>query len=982
MTYFEIMQQPGREIHPKLYYYDSTNSKVEIDQDDLEAPKLFFNCTLTGTVMRGLEVSSKIVLPEQTAIYFQNTAKFETNRATKTYGPYFIKESSYNADDKTYDYTLYDDFLNAMVDYKPITINYPTTVLNFFKQLCVELGYTTSITSLPNGSRVMSMDIYDGIGFTYRDVFDDIGNATATLFKISNKDVQKCTLGTDEIPVDDDLLKNQNISLGEHFGPINSIVLSRSGESDNIYKRDETLTSWNEWKIVDNQLMNDNNRSDYLDELYNALHGIEYDIFDLELVGYGGFDPLAKVKITTNNNTSNSYVFNNEIEFDQGVSESIYTELPEQSETDYKSASDTDKKINQTYIIANKNTQQIQSLVSQVGDRSEKQTTITQDIDSISQQVSQSITLTKDVSNISYVTLEDAIEANVSKLSIVGEMSLLYPSDDLYPSNDLYPLDSYLVIEDEDGNKNKVLLPLNYLHYLNATTYDEFVVENGQAKIIRRVGENDDGSLYALTAETVEDKGACEIQLNTGYNKIYLESFSDKSLRYNLKYVYQNDYTDTFATNLELNTTIEQTATNINLSVNQKLESYSTTQEMNAAIELSAIQINLSVNQKLENYSTTQEMNAAIELSASQINLSVSNKVDKDEVIAQINLTSETAKIIASKIQFEGLVTANNNFKILTDGSMEAVNGKFSGTITASSGTIGGASIDSQGVFFNSGNNGWGLWGTTAHANIVLHAGANSSNIGGAPFRVLTDGTLYATKANITGAISATTISCTNGTFAGWSVSGSGLSGDRLGLNTSTGQITVFPVSGGGYIISNGLRLSASAGAAISSNSNGSVAAPSSGLDLKGCSGATVYIGCMVNAAGTTEASCLSVENGAVNMRGGTFYVNGTPVGSSSSRAMKKNIRLLKDEEKEDIYEAIKEMNLYHYDFKSKYINGLKDNFGFIIEDIEDTILKRTLHVKQDEKDENVKYYSDGDLIRTLLIVVQQLQEKVEKLGG
>ena len=96
----------------------------------------------------------------------------------------------------------------------------------------------------------------------------------------------------------------------------------------------------------------------------------------------------------------------------------------------------------------------------------------------------------------------------------------------------------------------------------------------------------------------------------------------------------------------------------------------------------------------------------------------------------------------------------------------------------------------------------------------------------------------------------------------------------------------------------------------------------------------------------------------------------------------KKNIRLLKDEEKDDIYRSIKEMNLYHYDFKSKYVNGLNDNFGFIIEDIEDTILKRTLHVKQDEKDENVKYYSDGDLIRTLLIVVQQLQEKVEKLGG
>ena len=396
-------------------------------------------------------------------------------------------------------------------------------------------------------------------------------------------------------------------------------------------------------------------------------------------------------------------------------------------------------------------------------------------------------------------------------------------------------------------------------------------------------------------------------------------------------------------------------------------------------------------------------MNAAIDLSAKEINLSVAEKVDKDEIISAINLTSETAKISAAKlatikadnIKLEGLVTANSNFKILTNGSMVAVNGSFSGNITstnaditgkitATSGKIGTWDINSVGLVAKDSAGKWtGIRLPSGESKAYsFFTGATSNSGANASFVAYSDGSLYASNATITGTINATTISCVNGTFAGWSVSSSGLSGDRLGLNTSTGQITVFPVSGGGYIISNGLRLSASAGAAISSNSNGSVAAPSSGLDLKGCSGATVYIGCMTNASGTTEASCLSVENGAVYMRGGTFYVNGTPVGSSSSRAMKKNIRLLKNEEKDDIYRAIKEMNLYHYDFKSKYINGLKDNFGFIIEDIEDTILKRTLHVKQDEKDENVKYYSDGDLIRTLLIVVQQLQEKVEKLGG
>ena len=46
-------------------------------------------------------------------------------------------------------------------------------------------------------------------------------------------------------------------------------------------------------------------------------------------------------------------------------------------------------------------------------------------------------------------------------------------------------------------------------------------------------------------------------------------------------------------------------------------------------------------------------------------------------------------KLTADNIKLEGLVTANGNFKILEDGSMEAVNGKFSGEINAAKGKIG-----------------------------------------------------------------------------------------------------------------------------------------------------------------------------------------------------------------------------------------------------------------------------------------------------
>lgn len=44
----------------------------------------------------------------------------------------------------------------------------------------------------------------------------------------------------------------------------------------------------------------------------------------------------------------------------------------------------------------------------------------------------------------------------------------------------------------------------------------------------------------------------------------------------------------------------------------------------------------------------------------------------------------------AENIKLEGLVTANENFKILEDGSIEAVNGKFSGKLEATTGTFSG----------------------------------------------------------------------------------------------------------------------------------------------------------------------------------------------------------------------------------------------------------------------------------------------------
>lgn len=78
---------------------------------------------------------------------------------------------------------------------------------------------------------------------------------------------------------------------------------------------------------------------------------------------------------------------------------------------------------------------------------------------------------------------------------------------------------------------------------------------------------------------------------------------------------------------------------------------------------------------------------------------SISSKVSKGSVISEINQSSESVTIKASKINFNGLVTANSYFKILTNGSMEATSGKIGGwTIASTYLKAGSITLKSTGV--------------------------------------------------------------------------------------------------------------------------------------------------------------------------------------------------------------------------------------------------------------------------------------------
>ena len=84
-------------------------------------------------------------------------------------------------------------------------------------------------------------------------------------------------------------------------------------------------------------------------------------------------------------------------------------------------------------------------------------------------------------------------------------------------------------------------------------------------------------------------------------------------------------------------------------------------------------------------------------------------------VQSSINQTANEIRLTADKITLEGLVTANSNFKILQDGSMEAVNGKFSGELNATSGKIAGMTITNDSI-------------SSSDSSMILESGGLSCN--------------------------------------------------------------------------------------------------------------------------------------------------------------------------------------------------------------------------------------------------------------
>jgi hypothetical protein len=781
------VKELGRELDTILTYtYE--NETIDIDNEDLYSVSPHYESKLLSSAMKQLDIDSAIELPIGAIVSMQfgikvrnnNVEDYRDNYDYVNFGNYVVQNIEKKEDTNSYLITCYDKMLYSMVDYVDLEIAYPITIRDYINAIATHLGLTfknASDTSFANWNKQIPSEKYlmangDSMGYKFRDVLDELAQVTASTICINEDDDEleiryiDNTLDT----IDEAYLKDTNVNFKEKYGPVNSIVLSRAAESDNVYLQDQQSIEANglcEIKIIDNQIMNGNDRADYLVDILSKLDGLEYYLNDFQSIGITYYNVCDKYNIQVGDNTYPCVMFNDDIQIKNGLQETIFTEMPKETQTDYSKADKTDRRINQTYLIVDKQNQTIESVVSTVNDQNEKISVITQNIDELNAKISDvaDVTITGESTEayleMEHINASEPIEIKIHPIN--GNISYLYPRSSLYPSSSLYSSIRTIRFTNTDTNEIFDLVLPDDLLYYNSANYDEFVLDyaNEIFRVNKKCKYNADGSVGLLSTPETNDYTYDHINLTDGDYTISLLGYTNAYIYVRL--MAANIYTSQFATRVEMTSAINQKANEINLVVAQKLDA---------------------------NEYTHAEIVAKINDDTSQVKISA----DKVDIKANdiINIISGNTINLTSK----AIAITSNNFNVDTNGNLTCSNANISGTIQSSNGIIGGYTLDSEDLYTNtagisSNTEKYAFWAGESN-------NAHGSSTTDAKFKVGHDGTLTATGVNISGTINATsgsftgTVNASSGTFrgrvqassgniGGWTINSAGIQGSYGG---------------------------------------------------------------------------------------------------------------------------------------------------------------------------------------------------------
>ena len=184
----------GRELNDKLYYTENEQIVyIPIEQINSITPR--FTSNLLKSTMKELELDSNINIPLGTILTYEFGVKVNNAYEYINYGNFIVYSCEKMEEYNSYRIICYDKMLYAMKEYVDLNITYPITIRSYINAICTYLGLTFKNTNeeFTNYDKQIPEELYldsndKTIGYTFRDVLDELAQATASTICINNND--------------------------------------------------------------------------------------------------------------------------------------------------------------------------------------------------------------------------------------------------------------------------------------------------------------------------------------------------------------------------------------------------------------------------------------------------------------------------------------------------------------------------------------------------------------------------------------------------------------------------------------------------------------------------------------------------------------------------------------------------------------------------------------------------------------------------
>ena len=263
-------------------------------------------------------------------------------------------------------------FFNRKFDTE--TLTYPSTPLKAALEACRQAGVELATLDFLNKDINIPSEVFFGYDATCGDVITAVAQASCTFATINreNKLEFRWFRNVDfTIPLDN---QYKYPTIETAYGPINSLVLAREPQNDNVYIQDDENIKSNgltELKFSDNPFL-DIDRYTSRNAIWNRVNGFKYIPFIASVPGQFHLDIGDVIKLQIEDGAYiNAYMMNHSMSYAGGIKSEFSTPALTKSQINYSVASTLESKILRTELTVDKIKGEINSRIQEITNKIE-----------------------------------------------------------------------------------------------------------------------------------------------------------------------------------------------------------------------------------------------------------------------------------------------------------------------------------------------------------------------------------------------------------------------------------------------------------------------------------------------------------------------------------------------------------------------------------------------------------------------------------